>query len=97
MTLTAKFWMTPDARIQRIYVGDGFIELKHVGARGNGWASEIKASATVSEQIVAAIAAKLNRAPAINADLFNQFCRAITPAGKMLTAKNAKQFTVEVA
>lgn len=97
MTLTAKFWMTPDAKIERIYVADGFLEIKHVGARGNGWADSIESKSTVSMEVLAALAAKLNVAPAVNHELFSAFCKAVTPGKKMLTAKNAKTFQIEVA
>jgi len=57
--LSPKSWSSNDGNIQRIYYGNGYLEMKHVGAQGAGWANKVKYSSTLHPKVADALAQKL--------------------------------------
>lgn len=100
-TLTAKFWASPDYKIQRIYLGTGYIEMKHIGGGRGGWSDEMQNNSTVAPGILAALAAKLETTPDDFVAIFERFNGETEGYGSdskaVIARKRRTHFTIEIA
>lgn len=100
MTIQAMLWSNVNQTIQRIYLGEGYVECRHVGARGNSYAESVQYSSTTSADVLSAFAQRLGVPNEVSQKLFERFSEETIGTGrdskKELKRKRSTPFVVEV-
>lgn len=101
MTIQARFWANANLTIQRIYLGEGYVECRHVGVSGNSYASEVQYHSTAEVNVLSAFAAKLGVPAEASQKMFERFSEETVGTGrdskKEQKRKRSTPFLVEVA